>query len=235
MNRRRNLVIGTVAAVCSIAMVYGVYVLQVRQISLQQTVQVVVPKDFIRAGAVITEEMLELKPVFTAALSPSMVTDKKQLVGKETVIPLGRGEPVLAWKLNRLHLLPRPNQATFQVPKEYVLSISNGIRAGDQVKVYASSTDGGGPRKLFEEEITVASVKTSANVEIDNPKSSNLQSKAEGDEVKMYLSRLEANGPIDHINLNLTEEQWMTIDRLCSTKKTKLVIAFTASSLAGEQ
>jgi hypothetical protein len=77
-------------------------------------------------------------------------------------------------------------------------------------------------------------VKTSGNIEIDNPKTSNLLSKAEGNEEKMYISRFEANGPIDQVNLNLTEEQWMTIDRLCSTKKTKLVIAFAASSITGE-
>jgi hypothetical protein len=228
------MIIGVTAALCSVALVYGVYVLQVRQIALQQTVRVLVPKDFIRAGAVITADLLETKPIFTASYNPDMITDASLAVGKETVVPLGKGEPVLAWKLNRFHLLPGPNEATFQVPKEYILSISNGIRAGDKVKLYVSSSDAGGPRKLFENDIVVASVKTSGNVEIDNPKSSNLLSKAEGDEVKMYLSRLEANGSIDQVNLNLTEEQWMTLDRLCSTKKAKLVIAFTASSITSE-
>jgi hypothetical protein len=47
----------------------------------------------------------------------------------------------------------------------------------------------------------------------------------------MYLSRLEANGAIDQINLNLTEEEWLQLDRLCSTKKTKLVIAFSSASI----
>ncbi|KIL38869.1 flagellar basal body P-ring biosynthesis protein FlgA [Gordoniibacillus kamchatkensis] len=233
MNRKRNIVIAITAALCSIALVYGVYVLQVRQIALQQTVRVLVPKDFIRAGSVITEDLLEFKPIFSASYTPSMIKEPARIVGQETVVPLGRGEPVLAWKLNRFHLLPHPNEATFQVPKEYILSVSNGIRAGDRVVLYASSADGGSKR-LFNTDITVASVKTSGNVEIDNPKSPNLLSKAEGDEVKMYLSRMEANGSIDQVNLNLTEEQWMTIDRLCSTKKTKLVIAFTASSITSE-
>ena len=44
-------------------------------------------------------------------------------------------------------------------------------------------------------------MKSSANVEVDNPKSSNLLSKVEGDKEKMYASRLEANGAIDQINL----------------------------------
>ena len=50
MNRRRSLLISLVAAVMAGLLVYGVYVMQVNQVELQQTVQVVVPKDFIRAG-----------------------------------------------------------------------------------------------------------------------------------------------------------------------------------------
>ncbi|MNI13617.1 hypothetical protein D3C73_668500 [compost metagenome] len=152
------------------------------------------------------------------------------MIGQETAIPLGTNEPILRWKMNRFHMLPSEQQSTFQIPKEYVLSISNGIRAGDQVRVYASTADGSS-QKLFHQDITVASVKSSANVEVDNPKNSNLMSKANGDAEKMYLSRLEANGAIDQINLNLTEEEWLTLDRLCSTKKTKLVIAFSSTSI----
>jgi hypothetical protein len=234
VSRRRNLLISVVAALLSGLLVYGVYMLQVKQIALQQTVNVAVPKDFIRAGVAITKDLVEIKPVFKGAFNPSMITDLQSVVGKETLVPLGKGEPILLWKLNRFHLLPSQNQATFQIPKEYILSVSNGIRAGDRVRIYASGTDGGASRKLFSKDILVASVKSSANVEVDNPKNSNLLSKAEGDEEKMYVSRLEANGPIDQINLNLTEEEWLTIDQLCSTKKTKLVIAFTSSSITGE-
>lgn len=231
MNRKRNLTIGLIAALCSAAIVYGIYLLQVKQIALQQTVRVLAPKDFVRAGVVLTADMLERKAIFAATVTDAMAIDPTELVGQETLVPLGRGEPILLWKLNRLHLLPGLNEATFRIPKEYILSISSGIRAGDKVRVYASAADNGGPRKLFAKEVTVASVKSSSDVEVDNPKNSNLLSKAEGDREKMYLSRLEANGPIEHIDLNLTEEQWMTIDQLCSTKKTKLVIAFTAASI----
>lgn len=47
----------------------------------------------------------------------------------------------------------------------------------------------------------------------------------------MYTSRLEANGAIDQINLNLTENEWLQIDQLCSAKKAKLVIAFSSTSI----
>jgi hypothetical protein len=230
VNRRRSLLISIAAALLSGLLVYGVYVLQVQQIKLQQTLLVVVPKDFIRSGTIIDEEAVQLKPVVKGSFNKNMITDLQEVIGQEALIPLGTGEPVLKWKINRFHLLPNAAQSTFQIPKEYLLSISNGIRAGDQVRLYASSGDGGS-RKLFDKEITVASVKSSANVEIDNPKNSNLLSKAEGDAEKMYVSRLEANGAIDQINLNMTEEEWLTIDRLCSTKKTKLVIAFSSTSI----
>ncbi|MBD0383707.1 SAF domain-containing protein [Paenibacillus sedimenti] len=230
MNRRRSLLISLAAAVLAGLLVYGVYVLQVNQVELQQTVQVVVPKDFIRAGTMIGGDMVELRAFQKGSYTDSMITDLKDVIGQETLIPLGTQEPILNWKVNKYHLLPNENQATFQIPKEYVLSVSNGIRAGDRVHVYVSAADGSS-RKLFDKEMTVASVKSSANVEIDNPKNSNLLSKVDGDTEKMYASRLEANGAIDQINLNLSEDEWLEIDRLCSTKKAKLVIAFSSSSI----
>jgi hypothetical protein len=229
LNRRRSLWISLAAATLSGLLVYGVYVLQVKQVELQQTVTIAVPKDFIAAGTMITRDLVELKPLQKGSYNPNMATKLEEIIGHETSIPLGTNEPILRWKLNWFQLLPSGRQATFQIPKEYILTVSNGIRAGDQVRIYASALDGSS-HKLFDNEITVASVKSSSNVEVDNPKTSNLLSKANGDAEKMYVSRLEANGPIDQINLNLTEEEWLTIDKLCSTKKTKLVIAFSSNS-----
>ncbi|NOV04717.1 SAF domain-containing protein [Paenibacillus planticolens] len=235
MNRRRSLLIGLVSAIMAAMLVYGVYVLQVNQVELQQTVQVAIPKDFIRAGVLIQADMVELKSVQKGSYTSSMMSDLNEIVGLETLIPLGKEEPILKWKVNRYHLLPTEWQATFQIPKEYVLSVSNGIRAGDRVRIYVSGSDGSSSRRLFDEkEIKVASVKSSANVEVDNPKNPNLLSKVEGDKEKMYASRLEANGAIDQINLNLTENEWLEIDRLCSSKKAKLVIAFSSSSILRE-
>ncbi|CAH1210962.1 hypothetical protein PAECIP111891_03644 [Paenibacillus allorhizoplanae] len=231
MNRRRSLLINVVAALLAGLLVYGVYVLQVNQVELQQTVQVVVPKDFIRAGQFIHADMVEFKAIQKGSYTSSMMTELTDVVGQESMIPLGTQEPILKWKLNRYHLLPNEQQATFQIPKEYLLTVSNGIRAGDRVRMYVSGSDGSSRRLFNEKEITVASVKSSANVEVDNPKNSNLLSKAQGDEQKMYTSRLEANGAIDQINLNLTENEWLQIDQLCSAKKAKLVIAFSSTSI----
>ncbi|MDR6551927.1 flagellar biosynthesis protein FlgA [Paenibacillus qinlingensis] len=231
MNHRRSLLISVVAALLAGALVYGVYVLQVNQVELQQTVQVVVPKDFIRAGQFIRDDMLEFKSIQKGGYTSEMMTKFTDVVGQEAMIPLGTREPILKWKVNRYHLLPNEQQATFQIPREYLLSVSNGIRAGDRVRMYVSGTDGSSRRLFDEKEVTVASVKSSANVEVDNPKNSNLLSKVEGDEEKMYISRLEANGAIDQINLNLTESEWLQIDQLCSAKKAKLVIAFSSTSI----
>ncbi|KRE70401.1 hypothetical protein [Paenibacillus sp. Soil750] len=231
MNRRRSLLISVVAALLAGLLVYGVYVLQVNQIELQQTVQVVVPKDFIRAGQFIHADMVEFKAIQKGSYTSSRMTELTDVVGQESMIPLGTQEPILKWKLNRYHLLPNEQQATFQIPKEYLLTVSNGIRAGDRVRMYVSGSDGSSRRLFGDKEITVASVKSSANVEVDNPKNSNLLSKAQGDEQKMYTSRLEANGAIDQINLNLTENEWLQIDQLCSAKKAKVVIAFSSTSI----
>lgn len=232
VNRKRSLWISMTAALLSCLLVYGVYVLLIRQVELQKTVNVVAPKDFIKAGTLITADMVEYKPIYAGDIDKQMVLHAEDIVGKEALVPLGSKEPVLEWKVDRFHLLPGAHQATFQIPKEYILSLPGGIRAGDQVLVYVSGKPGGG--RLLPDAITVASVKSSGNVEVDDPKQPNLLSKLNGDAEKMYAARREANGAIDQISLNLTEEQWLTIDETCRSKQAKLVIAFTSSSITGK-
>lgn len=230
MSKTRRVVYTLTAMALSGLLVALVYVLQLKQLEMQRTVNVVAAHTFIPSGTVLTADLLEIRPVFVGSYRPEMFTNMEEVLGMESVVPLGTQEPLLEWKLNTMHLLPTNDQSTFQIPKDYILSISNGIRAGDRVRIYVSDAEEGS-RRLFPHEVVVASVKSANNVEVDNPKNSNLLSRASGDAEKMYISRLEANGPIDQINLNLTEEEWLLIDQICSTRKAKLVISFTSSSI----
>ncbi|EXX86071.1 flagellar basal body P-ring biosynthesis protein FlgA [Paenibacillus darwinianus] len=234
MNKKRNLVVSLTAAAMAAALVYGVYELQLRQIDLQETVRVVVPVRFISAGERLTEKDLGWKTVAKASVEPGMLRSLDQAAGLETAIPIGEGEPILDWKLDRFRLLPKRDESTFQIPKAYVLSISSGIRAGDRVLLYVSG-EGTVSARLFDAPITVASVKTSANLEIDDPQNSNLLSMASGNRERMYASRRDANGTIDAVNLNLTEEQWLRIDGLCKNGKARLVVAFSSESPISER
>ena len=133
MNRKRNLLISLTAALLSGLLVYGVYMLQLRQVKFQETVTVVVPKQFVQAGERLTSDMLSLKQISKASYVPDMLMDAKEAAGMEAVVPLGSGEPLLKWKVDKFRLLPSRTQSTFQIPRDYVLSVSNGIRAGDKV------------------------------------------------------------------------------------------------------
>ncbi|MNG22527.1 hypothetical protein D3C84_1070180 [compost metagenome] len=93
------------------------------------------------------------------------------------------------------------------------------------------SGEGAPSDRLFRQAVTVASVKSSGNVEIDNIENPNLFSRAEGNKEQMYASRREANGMIDYLNLNLTEEQWLQLDGLCKGGTLKLVVAYSPESL----
>ncbi|WP_424768835.1 SAF domain-containing protein [Paenibacillus sp. sgz302251] len=230
MNRRRNVFISLTAAMLSGCLVYGMYKLQRMEIEQQETVAVIVPKRFIAVGERLKETDLEYKMVPHAALMPEMIVDAKDAAGKETIIPLGRNEPILDWKVSRYYLQPKRTESTFQIPKEYIRSISNGIRAGDKVLLYVSG-DASPSKRLFENLVTVASVKSSGNVEIDNIENPNLLSLAEGNKEQMYASRREANGMIDYLNLNLSETQWLEIDSLCKGGELKLVVAYSPQSL----
>ena len=234
MNRRKQAAISLTAALLSGVLVYGVYLLQLRQIELQEMAEVVVPKQFIATGTRLEEGLLTTIAIPRSAMSPEMVTDLAEAVGLETSMPLGGREPLLRWKVDKYRLLPKAGQSTFQIPREYVKSISSGIRAGDEAVVFLSGEEME-PRRLFPEAVAVAGVKTAANLEIDNPKNSNLLSMANGDKEGMYASRRDANGTIDAINLNLTEEQWLRLDAACKGGNAKLVIAFQASTIREEE
>ncbi|MBM7565252.1 SAF domain-containing protein [Paenibacillus sacheonensis] len=230
MNRRRNALLSVTAALLSGMLVYGVYVLQLRQVKFQETVEVVVPVRFVAAGERLTPDLLGLKQIAKASYSDDMLLGKDGLGGMEVVVPLGADEPLLRWKVDKFRLLPNKSQSTFGIPRDYVLSVSNGIRAGDKVIVYASG-DTTVSERLFAEAVTVASVKTAGNMEIDDADNSSLMSMASGDKEAMYASRRDAIGMIDYINLNLTEAQWLQLDSLCRNGKSKIVIAYSAESL----
>jgi len=230
MNRKRNLYISIAAALLSALFVYGVYMLQLRQVKFEETVTVVVPNRFVPAGERLTPDMLGSKQISKASYVPEMMEDPTIVIGMETVVPLGSGEPLLGWKMDNYRLLPDRQQSTFQIPQDYVMSISNGIRAGDKVILYISGKSIQSQR-LFGNTVSVASVKTSGNIEIDDVSNPNLLSLASGDKEKMYASRRNANGMIGYINLNLTEEQWLQLDGLCKDGENKLVIAYSPESL----
>ncbi|MFC4304233.1 SAF domain-containing protein [Cohnella boryungensis] len=234
MHRRKQAVISLTAAILSGALVYGVYMLQLRQIELQETAEVVAPRQFIATGTKLEESQLMKISLPRSVVTDEMVTTMSEAVGMEASMPLGGQEPLLRWKVDKYRLLPRAGQSTFQIPREYIKSISNGIRAGDEVLVYLSDEETAS-RRLFSEAISVAGVKTAANLEIDNPKSSNLLAMANDNKDGMYASRRDANGTIDAINLNLTDDQWLALDAACKSGTAKLVIAFQASSIREEE
>jgi Flp pilus assembly protein CpaB len=235
LNRRRQIALSLAAAALAAILVYGVYWLQLRQVKWQETIEVVVPRQFVPAGTTLDADMLTTVALPAGAVTGDMMTRVGEAVGMETSAPLGTKEPLLRWKLQKYPLLPKKGESTFQIPKEYIKSVSNGIRAGDRVSVFLSS-ERMPSRKLFDRPIVVASVKTAANLEIDNPKNPNLLSLAEGDKEKMYASRRDANGAIDAVNLNLTEDQWLELDSACKGGAAKVVIAFDAAAIGpGEE
>ncbi|MHA6480515.1 SAF domain-containing protein [Paenibacillus sp. strain BS8-2] len=229
MNRSKNMWLSLAAAVLAAGLVYGLYELQRMQVEREVSVSVVVPNRFIAAGERIGAGDLERIRLPADAHLGEMAAEVDEVAGKEAVVPMGKGEPVLVWKLNEYGLQPGQSESTFQLPKEYIRSISSGIRAGDLVMVYASGAEGESSR-VFDEPVVVASVKTAGNVEIDNLERSHLLALAEGNKDGMYASRRDANGSIDAINVNLTEAQWLSIDKLCKGGTVKLVIAYSPAS-----
>lgn len=226
MLRMRRLLISLVSALVAAGLVYGVYVMLLRQVELQETTEVIVPRHFIDAGTVLTDEMLERATILAASVGDQMVGSADSIIGKQTLIPLGAGEPVLVWKLSSSVLLPVEDEATFEIPREYVRSISGRIRPGDLVRIYVSH-DGGG-RRLLMQDVRVASVRWADSGRASSEQAEGADESASGNQEQL----LRASRQVERINLNLTEEQWLTIDRACQDPSDgRLIIALPVDQL----
>lgn len=225
MISRRRILLSIFAAMLAAFAVYGLYYVQLERVQQEESVSILVPSSWIDAGQPITSDQLAWKSIPLSMAAEDMVYEIEEVLGQEAVIPLGTGEPILQWKLNKFALHPNEQQATFLIPKDYILSVSNGIRAGDEVWLYVSSGEGESDR-LFSEGVIVASVKTGSNNEVDVPNEAEKHAIVRSNAEQMYASRREANGMIEYINVNLTEAQWLEIDRRCSNGQSKLVIAY---------
>lgn len=220
MLRIRRLLISLTAAVAAGALVYAIYVALLKQVEMKETRQVIVPARFIPQGTVLTEQLLKQRAVLAAAVDGEMITRFEEAVGKQALIPLGAGEPVLKWKLSSHMVLPSAGESAFEIPREYIRSISGGIREGDFVRVYVSSEQGG--RRLLVEDVRVASVKLS----IAGRDGGSPELREEAADGHQQLLALRAGHPIERINLILTEEQWLAIDEACQgEERGKLIIA----------
>lgn len=219
MLRFRRLLISLLAALAAAGLVYAVYMTLLHQVELQETTTVIVPGRFIQEGTVITEDLLTHRTVLKATVDSDMFIDADELIGRQTLIPLGEGEPVLRWKLSDLVLLPLEQESTFEVPKEYIRSISGGVREGDLVRIYVSGD--GNERRLLLEDVRVASVRLSD----DSRSRESSEPQGQADQHQRLLA-LRAAKQVDRINLNLTEDQWLLLDRACTQPDGgKLVIA----------
>lgn len=224
MLRFRRLLIGLAAAVIAGSLVYAVYVILLKQVEMQETIRVVVPKQFIRAGTVLGEDMLALQSIAKAGVNKEMITDLRSVFGKQALIPLGAGEPVLDWKLSERLFLPQEEEAVFEIPKDYILAISGAVRAGDHVRIYLSNEDN--PRRLLINDVRVASVRLSGQRR-DRVDSETRGERTEGNHEALVA--LRSGELVESINLNLREEEWLIIDEACrSADNAKLVIAYPA-------
>jgi len=225
MTRIRRLLVSLTAALVAAALVYAVYVMLLRQVELQETAHVIVPSRFITAGTILSEDVLSMRKVTAASVDDQMITRVQDVVGKQALIPLGAGEPVLAWKLTSLMLLPEAGEAMFEIPKSYILAISGGVRPGDLVRIYLSSETGG--QRLLAEDVDVASVKLSTGGRADADLGARADMHAEAASNRRHVLALRSGEQVEYLNLNLTEEQWLTIDQACRDPGNggKLVIA----------
>jgi Flp pilus assembly protein CpaB len=67
------------AAVLSGLLVYGVYLLQLRQVRLQETVDVVVPRQFVAMGTTLSREQLTKRSLPRGAVTEDMMTSVEEV------------------------------------------------------------------------------------------------------------------------------------------------------------
>ena len=226
MKRKQRWLLIFISFILSSVIIYGLYLFQAHYIRAEQTVTVYVANKWLQTGHIVTPSDIKTVMFPRSIVTDEMIVEMNQLLNKELIMPLGQDEPFLVWKLNDFHLLPKHDEATFQIPVQYIKSVANDLRAGDYVSLYLSQEDGVS-LKLFEKPIKVASVKTSTNVEVESITGNDVSLLLQSNEAALYQQRRKATGMIEYINLNLTEQQWLAIDEACKTGQAELIIAYS--------
>lgn len=226
MRRKQRLFLMLLSVVVSILLFYGMYKLQVQYIRSEQMVPILVANKWLPSGHIVSLEDLSIAQYPKSLVSEDISLLEQDLLHKELIIPIGRDEPFSKWKLNTFHILPKKDEATFQVPSAYIKSIASDIRAGDYIYIYSSNFEGES-ELLFSKPIKVASVKSSTNNEIESVLGNEVDALIQSNEVALYQHRRKANGTVEHINLNLLSEQWLVIDELCKAGQAQIIIAYT--------
>lgn len=226
MRRGVTLILLVVAVCVSAILVVALYQLQEKYLNKKQEVRVIAPDQFIPIGHVLKREDLKFVAISHQDESIEMSRNLIPLVGQVAIVALGKDEPIRTWKLSANPIVPREHEATFQIPKSYLFSISNEIRSGDHVQVFVSSPNGSS-ELLFPQPVVVASVKTSNNQEVEDKVEAGLPNQFRSNDAAVARNRRNANGLIDYVNLNLTEFQWLAIDRLCKSGSARIALAFT--------
>jgi hypothetical protein len=182
-------------------------------------------------GHVIAASDVTRVVVFRDSVTDEVVRSKQALVGRMVAVAMGKHEPFVRWKVSRNAAIPRGEERTFQIPKSYLFSVANELRAGDEVYVYVSSKDGS--KQLFEAPVRVHAVKTAANQEVADLEQAPFSGAFQSNTQALSASRRNANGAIESVNLNLQPAQWLEIDRLCKDGAAHIALAYTATAVRG--
>ena len=231
MGRRRTWIAIAISVTIAVLLVAVLFRVVQASVLKQQKVWVLAPSHFLPVGHVITAQDVARIVVFRDSVTDETVRSKQALIGQMVAVAMGKHEPFVRWKVARNAAIPRGDERTFQIPKSYLFSVANELRAGDAVYVYVSSREGS--KQLFEDPVRVHAVKTASNQEVTDlaqaPFSGAFQSNAQA----LATSRQNANGAIDSVNLNLRPNQWLQIDQLCKAGTAHIALAYTSSAVRG--
>lgn len=231
MGRRRTLIALAISVVVAALLVAVLFRIVQASVLKQQKTWVLAPRHFLPVGHVISADDVTRVVVFRDSVTDRVVRSKQALVGRMVAVSMGKHEPILRWKVVRNAALPRGDERTFQIPKSYLFSVANELRAGDSVYVFVSAHEGS--KQLFAKPVRVHAVKTAANQEVTDAGQSPFTDAFRGNAEALAVSRKNANGAIEAVNLNLRPEQWLEIDRLCKDGESRIALAYAATAVKG--
>src|ERR1035438_3845477 len=152
MNRSRLLMIGGLALAIGLLVSYAVYN-RLRSIASAETTvgtPVVVATEDIPVGSKLTANDVHLVTVPPSAVPPGAFTTTAKVLGRGAILPLGKGDFVLASKLASLNagaglpsMIPQGMRAV-SVRVNDVVSVAGFVQPGTHVDVLATGNEGSG-------------------------------------------------------------------------------------------
>lgn len=132
----RRLVLLATGAILIAVSTWG-YLIFIKEAEVKtNTMESIKPVRLLTSGEIIDKSMLRVVTINNLQHASGAITDIDAIVGKRVVVPIGKEEEILKWKLSEDKVVPEEGERYFSFNTDLITNVNNMVRRGDRVDVW---------------------------------------------------------------------------------------------------